>query len=175
MEQFAYNFSNGSKLSNAQALDIQECKQSKNIDKSNLSKSIRFALKESSTNKLSTYEIKSLQAELESVIRMRLYIEDFKTTHNSKDVDKYMSNLIDLVINILQEETKENNSTLIEVYYDYFKYILSIVDDFFNTKDANNTKHHIKKMNKIVENGLDSIQERYENALCTFLEKLDIN
>lgn len=166
--QSAYNFSNGSKLANASALNILECQQSKVIDKSNLYKNIHSALTESSTSKLSPLDIQSLQLELEAVLRMRTYVEEFKKTHNSKDVDKYINNLINLIITILQEKTKENNSTLTEVYYDYFQYVLALLDDFFNTVGTNNTKHHIKKMNKIIESGLDSIQDKYENALTHF-------
>jgi len=170
-QQNAYNFSKGAKLSNAVALDIKKCNPLSEIDKKDLSSSIHTAFKDCSTSSLNSHDIKSLKNELESVLRIKTYIEEFKNIHNSKDVDKYISDLINLLIHIFKEEMQENDSTLIEVYYDYFKYILSIVDDFFNTVGANNTKHHIKKMNKIIESGLDSIQVQYENKLCEFLEK----
>ena len=168
-EQKVYNFSDGAKIDYAQPLKTGKERLFTSLDKKDFKASIHMILKDYSASTLSQEELQLLKVEETSILRMKGFISNFKTTHNNKDVDKYVNDLINLLISIIKEG-ESYKSALIDVYSDYFQYILSIVEDFFNTQGSNNVKHHIKNMNKIIEIGLDNIQERYETELVSFLQ-----
>lgn len=169
--QLVYNLSVGAKLPFANPLSPQDIKSSNPLNKRDLASSIKNALKESTTTVLTSYDRECLEAEYTALLNIEAYIGKFKKTHNKIDSQKYIGDIVNLFMKILEERNKKEDYNIVKIYYSYFRYVLAIIDDFFSTKGANNTKHHIKKINKIFEEGLDSIQDKYKNALKLFLEE----
>jgi len=170
-DQTIYNLGDGAKLSHSLALDIDNLSASsiKDINKSTVNSSLHDIFKNSSSKNLSLLDIKLLKLELNASITIKTHIDEFKNIPLPKDADKYIGNLIDLLIKILIQGDKDSFA-LSEVYYDYFSYALAIVEDFFNTTGSKNTKQHLKKFNKMISIGLYDIQECYEKALESFIE-----
>jgi hypothetical protein len=57
------------------------------------------------------------------------------------------------------------------VYDSFFKYILPIVFDFFNTEGIKNEKKHLRDMDIFIQNALFDIVNIYEGAFESFIEK----
>ncbi|NOR57352.1 MAG: DUF115 domain-containing protein, partial [Sulfurimonas sp.] len=169
-KQKIYNLCDGAMISNAIATDINDINVNKLniIDKIIINQDMHNIFENKSCKTLNKNDIESIKLELKEIIEIQKHIENFENNPSYRDSDEYINDLINLLIKILEKD-KKNEYTFVEVYYDYFKYVLVIVEDFFNTKGTKNTKHHIKRINKIILLGLHDIQDTYQDALNSFI------
>ncbi len=172
-KQSIYNLSDGAKIDNTIPLKVSDIKIDKfvDIEKIGLQSSIHNILEDYTCVEMSKDDILLLKNNFEKTLEIRESLNLFsqKTSYNDSNI--YIQKLINLLVDILSINNNDNKADgVIAVYYDYFVYILAIIEDFFNTEGTKGTKNHIKKINKLVQIGLYNIQDSYENALKEFLE-----
>lgn len=70
----------------------------------------------------------------------------------------------------LSDMNYSTRSYLAEVYYDYFKVVLSYITDLFNTKDLHNVEKHILNIDSILVKQLEKIAQLFITRLESYLE-----
>ena len=168
-DQNIYNLSDGAYIKESVALYIKDITTHQKIQKKQLHKELHQLLNQYATTSLSSKDRASLHQRL-------IFAKDIKSMLLSwqQDIDttnkyNYLHNLITIMLQILQEYTRENRN-LITVYEYFFNYAMPIVFDFFNTKELQNIKLHINNINKIVFNEMLEIVKIYESRIENFLK-----
>lgn len=82
----------------------------------------------------------------------------------------YLDALANLSWNLSDMENK-TKSDLAEVYYYYFKTVLSYIFDLFNTKELDNLSQHIKAIDAILVTQLEKIANTYISTMEKYLQE----
>lgn len=171
--QRIYNLNDGAKIHQAIAQNINDVNVDayKTIDKRELLSTIHAELTMHSTKQLSPDDIASLRQYLVAAQKIKEYLTAYRDSVRHSHPDKYFSDLLELASTLLKQGRQGEAKSLVHIYYHFFKYVLPLAMDFFNTKELKNEKTHIKKIDKIIQSELFAIEEIYEKALKSFIEK----
>ena len=112
----------------------------------------------------------SIKERLKHSKTIKKYLLKYKKNVKYSDTNKYLYNLLALELKIIERFDRES-SNLASVYDSFFKYILPIVFDFFNTEGIKNEKKHLRDMDIFIQNALFDIVNIYEGAFESFIEK----
>jgi hypothetical protein len=167
--QNIYNLNDGAYLTNTLPLDINSIQNMVAIKKENLLQEIHSHLQPYSKTQLSKEDIASLYKRLEFSIELKNMLTTYKESPLALQANTYLYNIISIALSILQDPTRENRN-LINVYDYYMSYVMPIIFDFFNTKELDNTKKHIKKLDRMFLEEMFEIEKIYENSIRKFLE-----
>lgn len=171
--QRIYNLNDGAKIHQAIAQNINDVNIDayKILDKRELFSAIHAELTGHSTKQLSPDDIASLKQRLIAAQKIKESIAAYCDSVRHSHADRYLSDLLGLASTLLKHGRQGTAKSLIHIYYHFFKYVLPLAMDFFNTKELKNEKTHIKNIDRIIQNELFAIEEIYEKALKSFIEK----
>jgi hypothetical protein len=170
--QNIYNLNQGAKIHQAIPKHIEDLNTNafESIDKDELFKELQDTLNKNSIDQLSEADIRSIKLRLLNAKDTYTKLEEFSNNVSLSNQDKYLYDLLGIVSYILHKQGREN-ITLTSAYLLFFKYALTTILDFFNTKEIKNEKRHIKKFNKLIENEMCDICNIYINALEKFIKE----
>ena len=169
-DQVVYNLNDGAYIHATipkRVADI-DVKSYKKIDKLELYKSVKTILSDNSSKSLDKKDSVSLDKRL-------VYVEyiNEKLLRYSKDVsktspDQFMADLLGIVSDIITTRNRETKN-IVHVYYTFFKHVVPMIFDFFNTQGMKNKKYHIKRLNAMIEKEMMNIEGIYSKTLKDFL------
>lgn len=166
--QKLYNLNNGAKITTAIPLTLQDIPAYPSLNKAQLHNEIMQTLQQKSKENLSKEDLKSMQKRLIFAQESYTKILKYKNIKAYNNTDNYLYELLGLVSDLLQPQSRES-SNLIQVYYRFYKHTITIIIDFFNTKNLKNEKKHMKKLDKFLIQELLDITKIYEVKIENFL------
>lgn len=171
-DQYIFNLNDGAKINKAAPKQVSEIdvNSMQSINKQELAKTLDDLFNNNSIKVLNDSDLKSMKIRLENAKNIHALIQEYSNSVSHSNVDRYFYDLLGLVSSILKSRGRENIN-LTQVYHSYFKYALPIISDLFNTKKLKNEKRHIKKIDKLLLNGMYDICNTYIEALEKFFNK----
>lgn len=171
-DQHLYNLGSGAYIEGSSSLTIDKLdkKELAALDKKELHKELLTLLQQYSSNTLSQSDLESLKKRVGFAQEIRQVLDNY--THASKiyAVENYLYNLISLMLNLLQDSTREKKNLV--MVYDYFlSYAMPIIFDFFNTKNLTDIQMHIDTLDKMLLDELYEIEKIYEDRINNFFEE----
>jgi hypothetical protein len=142
----------------------------KSIDKTDIIKQLEKTLDKYSSKELTDKEIQSLLDKDKNVKLYLKYLEDFKTSSASNE-DIFVRNFIDFMSKSLDLEQDDFH----QIFLIYLLLTASYVTDFFNTKDLQDKKKHIKNIKKIFIESTLNVIKTYEYKLTQTIQKVQRN
>lgn len=170
-QQNIYNLSEGAYIQETIPLAINDLTNYQTLSKKQVHNEIVQLLNQYAASSLSTEDIQSMHKRMQFAKDVKSILLSFQKNINTTDKYTYLHNLISIILEILQDYTRENRN-LITVYEYFFNYATPIIFDFFNTKDLQNTQQHIKNINKMFFDEMLEIENIYESRIKSFLESL---
>jgi hypothetical protein len=169
-DQRVYNFNDGAYINATEPTDIEKVnvESFKTLDKSTLRKTIESILKDNSIKKLDQKDSESMIKRLEYSTEIAKFLDKYAHSLSRTNVDKYLYDLLGLASEILRKRTRETNN-IVQVYYTFFRHVLPVVVDFFNTQGMKNKKHHIKKLDEMIQREMMNIEGIYTKTLKDFV------
>jgi hypothetical protein len=170
--QKVYNLNDGSYITQTIPKNVKEIDTSlyEDIDKTKLALSIQEDLEKNSIIRLSDKDVSSIRLRLADAKETYKQIEEYSHTISYSNKEQYLYDLLGIVSYLLHKQGNESTN-LTAVYLSFFKYSLTIILDFFNTKDLKNAKRHIKMFDKLMQKEMLSIADIYIKGLEEFLNK----
>lgn len=171
-DQHIYNLNDGAWINHSIPTKIEEVDTSKfeTVDKQKLHISIQDTLSRHSSKKLSENDIVSMKKRLEETKIIKKDILTYIKNVRHTNANSYQYDLLGITGEIIDKNDRETHN-LAHVYHSYFKYVLPLVMDIFNTKGIKNEKRHIKKLDKMIQGELLLIEDIYEKAIEKFLKE----
>lgn len=142
----------------------------KSLDKKQLHKEIVTTLQPYSVDSLSQEDVYSLEQRVKFAQELKDIIQKSSVLNSSVTKEEYLHGLISLILELLQEPTRENQNLLL-VYDHFISYAIPIIFDFFNTQQLNDIPLHIKKIHELLFSELMKIEKIYEERIKSFLEE----
>lgn len=169
--QKLYNLNDGAKIHQAIPQKIVQLNMDsfEILDKKVLHEKIVQTFKQKSVTSLSQEGINSLHKRVSITDEIHIFIEKYHSGVKCNSSDKYLFELLGLASNILKLQGREAHN-IVKVYYMFFKYTLPIIMDFFNTKGLKNEKRHIKKIDAMMIQEIENINNIYQERLEKFFE-----
>lgn len=169
-DQNIYNLSEGAKIYKAVPTHIDEVPLANYplLDKDALSKQINQTFTKYSTDKLSPSDVLAVKQSLRYAKQIKNYLQEYKNSVSHSNQDKYLYDLLGLVSSILHLQNFDSK-TIVSIYFLFFKYALSIIIDFLNTKEISNEKRHIKKLDKMLQDEMGNIITLYIDTIEEFV------
>lgn len=171
-DQNIYNLNDGSYITKTIPAHANEINVSQlaTIDKKSLYIDIKNALDKNSIKKLSKEDISLLKRRLEDALDTRKELEKYAQSVSHSNKEQYLYDMLGIVSYILHKR-KPESVNLTAVYLLFFKYALTTILDFFNTKSLKNAKRHIKKIDKLMLDEMFSIVDIYIDGLEKFIQE----
>ncbi|WP_455757137.1 6-hydroxymethylpterin diphosphokinase MptE-like protein [Sulfurimonas sp.] len=170
--QNVYNLSDGSYIYLTTPKHIKDVNTDayENIDKDKLAVSIKEDLQKNSITKLDDNDVNKIRLRVADAKATYKKLEEYSNTITYSNKEQYLYDLLGIVSYILHKQGSESLN-LTNVYLPFFKYSLTTVVDFLNTKNLKNAKRHIKKFDLLIQKEMFSIVDIYIKGLEEFLEK----
>ena len=132
--------------------------------------SIKDIFEKNSENYLTQRDIEAIHNRLEYINNIKNIIEEYAHKKYST-MEKFHYNTLGLFINILGEDSNKDAADINNVFEYYLKYVSGYIFDIINTKNLDNEKKHIKKLNKIITSQLLKIVNFYQKYLENYLKE----
>jgi hypothetical protein len=170
--QKVYNLNDGSYITQAIPKKVKDIDISlfEDIDKNKLAMSIKEDLKKNSITQLNDKDIASIRLRLADAKETYEEIKNYSNTISYSNKEQYLYDLLGVVSYILHKQGNESIN-LTAVYLSFFKYSLTAILDFFNTKNLKNAKRHIKRFDILMQKEMFSIADIYIKGLEEFLKE----
>ncbi len=170
VHQNIYNLNDGAYFESTLAMNIADVGVSdfELIDKVSIRQELKKTLEQNSINGLDDNDMASCKKRLEYSKEIKKKIEKYATSVSKTNEEKFLYDLLGLVSEILKIRDREAVNIIL-VYYSYFKYVLPIVFDLFNTQGLKNKKQHVKRLSAMIEKELMDIEGIYSKTLSDFL------
>jgi len=139
------------------------------LDKNLIKSSITKVLHDNSIAELSQEDLQSLTLRYEYISKIEQFLKEYTQSVSRTNAQKYLYDLLGVVSNILSKRERETQN-IVHVYYTFFRHVLPIVFDFFNTQGLKNKKNHIKKFDAMIRGEMMEIEGIYTKSLRSFLE-----
>jgi len=169
--QKVYNLSNGALLEGAEPMNIEQLDTTKLpiINQTSIHEEIKEFFNSISSNEFREEDKEIIRYQLKEAKKLKAIIQQFK---KSKFVmpTLYINALANLNHQMSDMERK-TNSNLSEVYYLYFKVVLSYICEIFNTQDLTQIKDHIHAINTILITQLEKIADSFITGMEGYLEE----
>jgi hypothetical protein len=168
--QNIYNFNDGAYIAQSMPTKIDDIDIThfRKLQAEELKGKLEKVLKAQSITKLSVDDRDSLKGRLEYSNEINRKIATYVNSVSKTNVEAFLSDFLGLVSDILKTRKRETNN-IVQVYYSYFRNVLPIVFDFFNTQGMKNKKQHIKNFNLLIVKEMQNIEKIYSKALENFL------
>lgn len=168
--QMIYNLNDGAFIAQSIPTKIDDVNMSQyeEIEYVELQNTLEKTLKAQSVNELNTKDRESLKRRLAYSLEINKKISQYTNSVSKINVEIFLSDLLGIVSSILTTRNRETNN-IVQVYYSYFKNVIPITFDFFNTQGMKNKKQHIKRLNAMIVKEMQDIEGIYSRALEDFL------
>ena len=140
------------------------------IEKETLILPIKDALEKNSIIKLAQTDVQSIKLRLSNAKDVYKELQNYSNSITYSNKETYLYDLLGIVSYILHKQNPES-SNLSSVFFQFFKYSLTSVIDFLNTKDLKNAKKHIKKFDQLIQKEMFSILDIYMEGLEKFIKE----
>ncbi len=140
------------------------------LDKKQLHEEIINTFQAYSVSTLSQEDIYSLEQRVKFAQEVKNIIQKYSILNDRITKEEYLHGLISLILELLQEPTRENQNLLL-VYDHFLSYATPIIFDFFNTQQLNDIPIHIKKIHELLFGELLEIEKIYEERISDFLKE----
>ncbi|WP_201352342.1 motility associated factor glycosyltransferase family protein [Hydrogenimonas urashimensis] len=169
--QKIYNLSCGAYIQGSEPMPIENVHVDSlgKMDKSELKNEIVKCFDANSSIRLTENEIEMIKKRIEHGKNILALLEAFKLKKFSS-IDIYHYELLGLMIDILAEESKEEAVDTNGVISVYIQMVGSYVFDFINTREVDNPKKHVKKLNRLFMTQFIRLVEYYVDFLENFLK-----
>ena len=163
--QFVYNLNDGALFSSTlpTTTNSVDVKKLKAIDKIALKDSLYSIFTNSSSNVITSDEVKVLEGKQQHSLKIKKVILKQENS-NFNFLESFLNSLV-LIFEQLTSNTSVIGSDLSLVYENYIKFISTFVFDFFNTKGLQTKELYIKDMNRLLCKQFLRIVKVYENSL----------
>lgn len=165
--QHIYNLSDGAYFKETIPLEPSNVKVTKIIDKKNLKTDLLSIFDKYSSKSLSDEELQGLKNRQQRVQKYYDFLNTFKE-ESSPNADLFMKSYTKLLDSMVAFEQDE----LHQIMMNYLLILSPYISDFFNTKELDNHKKHIKKIKKMIITLLEKIIKAYEQEIEKVLEDL---
>ena len=169
--QNIYNLNNGAYINKSTPMHIEDVPVSKlePIDKKELNSTLQEVFNAHSAKKLSASDVNRMKAKLQAGKIIQKHVQEYCNSVSHSNSNKYLYDLLGIVSTILKHNAEEF-MIIRSVYFQFFKYILPIIMDLFNTKNLKNEKRHIKKVDKVMRDELNFICNYYVDKIENFIQ-----
>lgn len=162
-----YNLSNGAYLEGAVPLKIEEININNFSINDNHKELVNFFNSMSCAN-FREEDRAIIKYQLDEAKKLKKIIQKHKKKHFALSA-LYLQSLASLAWE-LSDMKKETHSDLAEVFYYYFKVVLSYITDIFNTKEFMATPKHIKELNILLIHQLEKMTNLYIDTMEKYLK-----
>ena len=169
--QKIYNLNQGAKINQCVPKRIEEIDTSKlpQINKLELRDSLKELFLRHSKQQLPLEDVHSLKKRLANAKEIKKLIKEYANAPTGSHANKYVYDMLGMVSPILKNRGREANN-LTQVFFEYFQLSIPIIIDFFNTKGLKNEKRHIKKLDKMLIDEMNSICDTYIENFEEFIK-----
>lgn len=169
-DQNVYNLGNGAYLERTEPLQIvnQDWTIYPILNPSEVNNFLKAFFDANSSNEFRAIDKNILRYQIQEAKKLLFLIAKHKK-QKSLSVTLYLENIAKLGW-ALSDMKSESKSYLSEVYYDYFKTVLSYIFDLFNTKELDNPTQHIKAIDTILVAQLEKMGNLFVNKLEDYLK-----
>ena len=168
--QVIYNLNDGAYIEGSSAKKIEDVtvEEYDVLDKNLIQNAINTILHDNSIVELSQSDMQSLTLRYEYIRQIEKFLQKYTQSVSKTNAEKYLYDLLGVVSQILSKRERETHN-IVHVYYTYFRHVLPIVFDFFNTQGLKSKKQHVKRLSTMIEKELMNIEGVYTKALSDFL------
>jgi len=170
-DQLIYNLNNGANINQTLTREISHIplENYEVLDKDKLFSEIQTLLNQHSSIRLNKDNAASMKQRGVCIREIETLIKKYERLKSFANFDLFLYELLGLISAILHKESRECQS-ISKIYDDFFKYVLPLVMDIFNSKEIKNSKKHINTINEMVIKELKEIKEIYKEAIEDFIE-----
>lgn len=167
--QKVYNLSNGALLEGAEPMHIEQLNTTALpvMDRPIVHEEIKEFFRSISSSEFREEDKEIVRYQLKEAKKLKVIIQQFKKSKFTMP-SLYITALANLNYQISDMEGK-TGSNLAEVYYLYFKVVLSYICEIFNTQDLTKIKDHINVINTILIIQLEKIADTFITAMEGYL------
>ena len=159
--QTIYNLSDGCYFEGTTPLMVKDIQEKRDLYKQKLRDEIRNYFDNLSETQLDQKEIDGLYCRKGQLLDYHNSIEKFiNTSHANPSL--FLSSFITLVTDMMHHECPFELRDIMTIYY---MNTASYIDDFFNTKELEQTKKFTKKFKKVLSKNIEKIVKTYEEDL----------
>jgi len=171
-KQNIYNMNEGANIRLCKPQKIENIKINEllSIDKKELNQKLKSVFLKNSIQTLNSVDFENIKLRLIDAKETYKKLQEYSNSVSHSNKERYLYDLLGFVSYVLHKQSRES-TTLSLVFLLFFKYSLTTVLDFFNSKEIKNSKRHIKKFDKLIQKEMYSIVEIYIEALESFIEK----
>ena len=168
--QVIYNLNDGAYIEGSSSKRVEDVgvEMYDILDKTIIQNSINSILHDNSIGELGQADMQSLTLRYEYITQIEKFLKEYAQSVTKTNAEKYLYDLLGVVSKILTKRERETQN-IVHVYYTYFRHVLPIVFDFFNTKGLKNKKNHIKKLDAMIQGEMMEIEGVYSKTLREFL------
>lgn len=172
--QHSFNLSDGAYISNTTPMKSEDVEIDKlpQLNKKQLFKDLKTTFESASEVGLTQEEYKEIEQRVVHANNILKRINKFKTLKFST-IDQYHYDLLGLFIDILTENDVEEAKDTNNIITLYIQMISGYLFDFINTKEIDNPKRHMKKLNKLLVSQLTRVVTYYKEFLENFLKSVE--
>ena len=171
-DQTVYNLNDGAKLKGTLPLHTEDVPLDSypDLNKRELSVEIKSTLLAHSREKLNDQEIEHLQKKLQQAQELQELLHNYTKTITYANAQKYIDGLGELYESIMAYYSRDI-LRLVRTIDQFFYYTYTLIIDFFNTKNIQNSKRHMKKFDKLLQKELNNIIKTYREEIEKFLRE----
>lgn len=168
--QNVYNLGNGAYFEQTVPLPMQNQDWTfyPPLNRAEVTTSLKDFFDTISSNEFRAVDKNILQYQIQEAKKLLFLITKHKK-QKSLSTTSYLDSIAKLSW-ALSDMKSESKSYLAEVYYDYFKTVLSYIFDLFNTKELENPTQHIKAIDTILVAQLEKMGNLFVNKLEEYLK-----
>ncbi len=174
--QQIFNLNDGAYLDGTKPLKIDkvDTKKFKSLDKKSTKEKLLEKFKNISSNHFGEDVVLPIEDILNAALKKKEAIEKYKKTPKNSSVDLYLRRVNELVLDLLDTQDSASFQLTI-IYYNYLQFVLPYIYDMLNSKELQDQKRHIKKIDKLLVEKLDAIANLYIEKLENFLEEIKVH
>jgi hypothetical protein len=172
-DTFVYNLADGAKLDGTIPLHINDLeKKLIRLNKKEIFNIIKRLFDKNSEKDFSKKDISAIQDKIDYIVQLENIVEKYKKQKYSS-MDKFHYHMLGLFQELLSEDSNTTTQDLDDLISMYLQYISGYIFDIINTKELDNEKHHIKKLNKIILQQFTKLLSFYRTFLINTLKKIE--
>jgi hypothetical protein len=173
-DQQVFNLSNGARIYGTMPLKPEkcECDALETFDRSEIDTELKTCFETCSEQGLTAQEIQDVHKRIMHASNILDRLKAFEKRKFSS-IEQYHYDLLGLLMEILAESEREEATDTNDVIAVYIQLVCSYVFDFINTKEIDNPKKHIRKVNKLLMQQFERLVKFYKDALEEFVEKYE--
>jgi len=170
-KQKVYNLSDGAYIQSTTPLQIPDTIFPNKKRKENFINELYIFLEKNSTMELKDEDIALVKDRVAFAHTLQDTLIYYSKKEDIFSSTKHLSLLLQEADDIFPSDLNNANKALTNIYHIFFKFILPIIFDFYNTEEISFKKEHTKVLNHLIQKELQRICEIYLEKTEKFLEE----